>query len=86
MYVLFMLMKPEILMEVRECIIDMPPRKCALWCTDRKPQMSFCQRCEKAPAATSGSGVLCVAGSLEVSMHPGSWYQNDVLFSLLSLG
>lgn len=75
MYVLFMLTKAEILMEASECIIHVPYRKCVLWCMDRKPQMSFCQRGAEDPAATCNSGVLRAAGHLEVSVHSGSWYQ-----------
>ena len=68
MYVLLTLMKPEILTEASGCIIDMPHRKCELLDMDGKPQMSFCQRHEKVPEATCDDGVLCVAGSLEISV------------------
>lgn len=66
MYVLLMLMKPEILIDASGCIIDMPHRKCELLDMDRKAQMSFCQDV-KDPAARFIDKVLCVAGSLEIS-------------------
>lgn len=44
----------------------------------------LCQRCETDPVAPCNFGVLCAAGSPDISMHSGSWYQKDVLFSILS--
>lgn len=78
-----MLMRPEILIEASECIIDMPHRKCALWCGAGSSNV-LCHRCETDPVATCTFGVLCAAGSPDISMYSGSWYQKDVLFSILS--
>lgn len=61
-------MKPKILMEASECIIDMPHRKYVLQCMYRKLQMSFCRRCKKNPAATGNFGVLGIAEILEISV------------------
>ena len=59
-----MLMKPEILIERSECIIDMPRSICALWCVDRKPQMSSVKDVRKILATLECFVLLEVLTSL----------------------
>ena len=59
MYVLLMLMKPEILIEASGCIIDMPHRKCELLDMDRKPQTSFCEDVEGFCSSFHRWSALC---------------------------
>lgn len=71
-------------MVIRECIIDVPCRKCVLWCTYRRFWMfsvKDVRRILQLPEAWSAS----VTGSLGNSVLSGSWYHKGVLCRTMSL-
>lgn len=76
MHILFMVMKPEILIEGSKCIIDMPHGICILWYVDRKPQMPSVKDVRKVLATLECFVFL----EVDISVHSGIWYQKDIHF------